>query len=69
MPLSSTMAPPGNPADGFIAPKWDPLYQAIPSLEISPFLCVIGQFGAGAEFKALPEPVLLGIFCSPCSVV
>lgn len=24
------MALPGNPADGFVAPKWDPLYQAHP---------------------------------------
>lgn len=45
-----------------LLPSGIPFTKPIPSLEISSFLCVIGQFWADAEFKALPEPVLIGIY-------
>lgn len=51
-----------NLATGFVAQKWDTLYQAHCSLQLGLFPCVIGQVQGGAESQAQLEPMLVWIY-------
>lgn len=62
------MALPGNPADGFVAPKWDPLYQThlLPRGQLIPlcYRALLGRCGVQGSVRASAHRDLLwSMFC------